>query len=214
MDRPMAWYGCEGVIYAEKSLANGDTVEQVFAKLTYNFNRQSIFRKLQSFAGVCGLYWKTSDAPTRVSIRGFLIECRDAELPLLSQVECRCIRIARKLLVISVYPVIEKRITEELQSAPELVRFVQPPTGFNESLDFEVRLHKTTFERLATLSEPELRIQLNDLETFENSIEPAFAEASKQSTLYQESSLTWFQSYGKGRHHFAFKNILRNCGIE
>jgi hypothetical protein len=213
MSRPLGWEGCEGAIFVEKSLANGETAQEIFAKLTRDFRDQSIFRKLQSFAAACVLHGKINDGPMKDSVRRFLDEHKDGDIPPLNQLECCFIRTVRKLLVTYAYSTIEDLFSEALKSAPELKRFVLPPTGFEESLEYELRVHAIVFEQLLTLSEPEIQKELVRLEQFENSLESAFVKASKESSLYKDASFTWFQSYGKEGRHFAFKNILHNAGI-
>jgi hypothetical protein len=103
MDSPLRWYGTEGVIYAEKSLSDGKSPEEVFDRLTADFERQSILRKLQSFAGVCALFKKSEAGPTKELMSKFLEKWQDRELPLLNKVECAWIRVVRKNLIISAY---------------------------------------------------------------------------------------------------------------
>jgi hypothetical protein len=207
MGQPNGW---AGVIFVEKCLADGRSPIEIFSKLTHDFDRQAIFRKLQSFAGVCALFNGAHDESIKTSLFNFLDKHRDIDLSLLNQVECAFIRVLRKRLIISAFPTLEEQIRTELQLVPELTRFVLPPTGFQESLRFEVSAHNAKFGQLLALSDCELRAELQRLEQIEVSLGPALEMASKDSILYRETSFTWFQDYGEGGKHFGFKNIFLN----
>jgi hypothetical protein len=204
MGRPLGWNGTEGVIYVEKSLAGGKSPEEIFSLLTADFNRQSIFRKLQSFAGVCALFKELEAGPAKMLMSKFLEEWSDANLPLLNKTECAWIRVVRKRLVISINSELEQKVHESLRSAPERVRFVLPPTGFNEALLYELAVHEETFRHLLGCTEAELKEELRAAELLESTLEAPFSKASTSSQLYRDLSLTWFQSYGQGGKHFAF----------
>jgi hypothetical protein len=215
MDFPMPPGGSEAQYFLNKSLANGKPPEDILGLLIRDFDRQSIFRKEQTFIGVCVLYKRIGDSAVRAKARGFLDQYKDADLPLLNQVECAHLRITRKVAVLSVYPQIRERINRELQSAPELVRLVRPPTAFDMSYPAEVELHRRTFEQLKLLSDADLHKLLESLLKMEGTIEQDYKSARAKLTGWEVQLVgSAFEHYGVGGRHYAFKNIMVNLGVE
>lgn len=212
MERPMGWMGTEGIIFVERSLDEGASGEDTFNKLTWDFDKQSIFRKQQSFAGACALYKKVS-GPAKLKIKNFIERHMSGELPALNQVECAWIRITRKHFIISVFPEIRKKFDAALQTAPEMIRFVAPPTGIQDIVNTELSLHTLNFQRIRGLSEADLNLELKEALKVEEELAKPLAEAEKGSALYRDSVFNWFESYGAGGKHFAFKNIFDNSKL-
>jgi hypothetical protein len=145
--------------------------------------------------------------------RAFFDRYKDAELPLVNQFECALLRLTRKYTILSVYPQQRRLIEKELETAPELVRFVRPPTALDRTFLFELATHRQMFERMKTLPEDMMRQWLAEILKTEASIETAFRqERSKLSN--SEKQVGRRESYGMGGRHYAFKNILVNLGIE
>jgi hypothetical protein len=206
MEKPLGWMGTEGVIFVDRSLSEGNSVTDIFDKLTNDYDKQSIFRKLQSFAGICALFKKanTSASP---EISEFIERHKSGELPLLNQVECAWIRVTRKVFIVSVFPEIRKKIEAALQRAPEMIRFVTPPSGIHGVISTELLIHARNFQRISALSEEELNVELANALQMEKDLVQPLAEAEKGSALYEDSVFDWFRSYGIHGKHFAFQNI-------
>ena len=132
---------------------------------------------------------------------------------MLDKLECAWLRVVRKNLVISSYPLIDKTLSESLRSAPELERFVLPPTGFNDALLYELAVHDGVFRQLLDYSEPDLESELRVIQTIEASLEESLRKAPKHSPIYRDSAFTWFEHYGVDGKHFAFKHIAENLEI-
>jgi hypothetical protein len=212
MDQPMGWMGCEGIIFVDKSLEDGSSIEEIFVKLTSDFDKQSIFRKQQTFAGACALYEKANE-PDKSRIKEFVQKHKSGNLPVLSQVECTWIRIVRKIFVIRVFPKLTEAIQTSLQTAPELVRFVLPPTGIQEVIQAELFIHGQIFEAIRNLPEEELNSELTKALKFEQDLAATFSQARKQTALYKDSVFNWFETYGIDGRHFAFGHIVQNLKL-
>ena len=215
MDSPLPTGCTEGQYFVTKSLANGTSPRDILAQLIADFDRQSIFRKNQTFVAVCTLYHRIDDPVFKESALSFLQQHKDGDLPLLTQVECAHLRLARKIAILAVYPKLKARIAKDLESAPELVRFVRPPNALEATYPFEIALHQRTFEELKGLSIEALQQRLERLLKLESAIEPGFLEARKTLTGWEaQIAGTGFEHYGVGGRHPTFKNMMINFGIE
>jgi hypothetical protein len=212
MELPFGWMGCEGIIFVDRSLEEGASAEDIFKKLTDDFDKQSIFRKQQTFAGACALYKKASE-PERSHMKEFIQKHKSGELSLLNQVECAWIRVVRKICIIWMFPKLTNTIQTSLQTAPEMIRCVLPPTGIQEVLNTEFFIHAQIFARIRDRSETELNSELTNALKIEQDLAGPLSQAEKESALYKDSVFSWFETYGSGGRHFAFKNILHNLGL-
>jgi hypothetical protein len=203
----------EGHYFVEKSLAAGVPAEKVFRKLTEDFDRQRIFRKLQSWVALCALWYRTQDDAVKASCRAFFDRYKDADLPLLNQVECALLRLTRKISILSLYPPLRQRLQKELATAPELIRFVRPPTAANLMYALELLQNHQMFEKIRVLSEAQLRDRLAELLKTEAGLEEDFWKA-RAALPDAEKEIGGFETYGVGGKPYAFKNILINCSLE
>jgi hypothetical protein len=203
----------EGHYFVKKSLATGVPAREIFRKLTEDFDGQRIFRKLQMFLAVRELYFQTGDADIRALCREFFDRYKDADLPLLNQVECALLRLARKISILSLYPPLRQRLQEAMATAPELIRFVRPPTALDLMYPVEILQNRQMFERIRTLSDAQLGDQLTELLKTEAGIEDNFRTA-RAKLSGSESQIGGFETYGVGGKHYAFKNMLIECGLE
>ena len=196
-------------IFARRSLQAGISEMQIFEKVTCDFDRQSIFRKMHSFHVVCILCQCTKDATVSEICWPFLNKHKEGELPILNQVECAFLRLTRKFFVISLYPELRARIQDEMATAPELERFVAPPNAFSRTLHVELDAHAQLFARITTASEEELRKMLQHFESREVQLDPHFSEARSrlQETEIQTGG---FEGYGLGGRHFYFGGLFRS----
>jgi hypothetical protein len=213
MDMPLRGGGrSEGRYYVDKSLAVGVRENDIFDKLTGDFDTQCIFRKLQSYRALCHLYHRTNDQSIKHRCLEFFRVHSDAELPLLSQVECAFLRVTRKISVLNVYPPLRDRLQQELKSASELVRFVNPPTAYSMLYPIELDQNRRIFAEIRGWSDERLRATLAELLKTEEKIETDFQTArSKLSDA--ERQMAGFEGYGLGGKHYAFKTMPPNLGI-
>jgi hypothetical protein len=197
MDLPFTANPTEGSFFVRKNLASNTPHAAILSQVIHDFDQQSIFRKEQSFDVACTLYQITDDASVKEACRSFLDKYKDGQLPLLNQAECAGLRVLRKLAILSLYPDLGQRIETFLQTAPEMVRFVQPPTAFEQVFPFEIEMHERLFSKLKGFTEPQLTRWLTDLMAIEQSIKAAFVEArSKLSD--SEQQICGFETYGVG----------------
>ena len=213
MDDPMPTGTNHAHYFLKKALAEGTPHNQVLHTLIHDFERQSIFRKEHTFLTVCFLYVHKDTASIKPEAKAFLDKYKDAELPLLNQVECALLRLTRKSNVLHEYPKLRERIALSMQSAPELVRFVERPSAFTLTYASEVELHHRSFERLQTLPDTELRKLLDLLLPLEAAMEGPFRSARKSLTDL-EHQILGFEIYGEGGKHYFFRGVLQNYGIE
>ena len=149
MDFPLgAGARTEGHYFVEKSLAAGLPANEIFRVLTEDFERQRMFRKLQTFVALCSLHNRTDDEAVKTSCRVFFDRYKDAELPLLNKVECALLRLTRKISVISFYPRLQQQLNRELATAPELIRFVRPPTAHSLMYPLEIWQNDQMFKKI------------------------------------------------------------------
>jgi len=203
----------EGTYFVVKSLAECVPADEVFRKLTFDFDRQSIFRKLQTFMALCALYRRMDDDALKHRCRSFFDHYKDAELPLLNQVECALLRLVRKVCVLSYYPPLRQRLQQELSTAPELIRFVNPPTAFALMYPFELQQNQLMFNNINKLADEELQRHLTQILQAEAKIEHDFWVARAKLTD-SERELGGLEGYGVGGKHYAFKNILITHSLE
>jgi hypothetical protein len=203
----------EGHYFVKKCLAAGMPPQDILRHLTDDFDGQGIFRKIQSFLAVRELYFQRADPDTRALCRAFFDRYKEGELPLLNQVECAFLRLTRKISVVSPYPPLRQRLASELATAPELIRFVRPPTPLDVMYPVEILQNRQMLERIRLMPEDELRNMLTELLKTETSIEADFRTARAQLS-HSESQIGGFEGYGVGGKHYAFKNILIECGLE
>jgi len=213
MDDPMPGGTTQAHYFVNKSFAQGEAPGEILSRLTRDYDRKSIFRKEQSFLAVCFLYLRTEDAVVMTEAKAFLDKYKDANLPLLNQVECALLRITRKSNVLRAYPALREKIALILQSAPELVRFVNPPSAFTMTYADEVESHHRTFEMLNRLSDLELEKLLSLLLPMEAAMEEEFQTARK-GLSDSERQVLGFEIYGDGGRHYFFRGVLHNYGIE
>ena len=213
MDLPFTARPTEGSCFVRKSLAANTPHAAILSQVIHDFDQQSIFRKEQSFDVACTIYQITEDASVKAACRTFFDKYKDGQLPLLNQAECAGLRVFRKLAVLSLYPDLRQRILIFLENAPEMVRFVQPPTAFEHVYPFEIELHDRLFSKLKGLAEPQLTRWLNELLTVEKAIEGAFVEA-RTKLSDSERQICGFETYGVGGSHYSFRNMLHTRNIE
>jgi hypothetical protein len=213
MDLPMHPGRTESSIYVSKSLAAGVPETQIFLAATQDFEQQSIFRKEQSFVVACILYQRTTDTGLKEACQMFFEQHKEGELPLINQVECALLRFIRKKAILSLYPEMRKQIVKELETAPEMVREVKPPTAFERIYPFELEMHHRMFEQIRQLPADTLRQTLAGLLSSEEAIDTQFWDA-REKLSNSEKQIGGFESYGAGGRHWSFKNMLHNFGIE
>jgi hypothetical protein len=212
MDLPLrAGPRSEGRYFVQKSLAAGATAQDVFDKLTEGFDRQPIFRKLQTWVAVRDLYFRSDQI--KALCREFFDLYKDADLPLLNQVECALLRLTRKISVLSLYPPLRQRLQQQLATAPELIRFVSPPTALGVMYPVELLHNRQMFKKIKVLTEAQLRDQLTELLKTEAAIEENFWTA-RANLPDSERQSGGFEGYGVGGKHYAFRNMLIECGLE
>jgi hypothetical protein len=213
MGDPMPGGTTQAHYFVSKSFDRGDSPRDTLVLLTRDYDRQSLFRKEQTFLAVCQIYLRTDEVEAMTEAKAFLDRYKDADLPWLNQAECALLRMARKCNVLRAYPKLREEIARALQSAPELIRFVSPPSAFTMTYGAEVELHHLIFEMLKQLSDAELEKLTGTLLPVEAAMEDEFREARKKLSD-SERQLLGFEIYGKGGKHYSFRNILHNCGIE
>jgi hypothetical protein len=197
----------------KKSRQQGYTDNEILRRLTQDFDRQNIFHKIQSFHGVAVLFQTTSDPALKATAGDFLRRYKEGNLPLLNQVECALLRLARKQNVLFLYPTLRPQIAKVLESAPEIERFVDPPNSYSLTYAAEVGQHHRSFEILATLPEEQLSSLLTQALDAEAKINDDFWDARKN-LADAEKQMLGFEIYGDEGRHYAFKGILGNMGIK
>lgn len=213
MDDPILTGTAHAHYFVKKAVAEGETPGKIVHQLIHDFDRQSIFRKEQTFLAVCLLYLHKDCAEIRPEAKAFFDKYKDADLPLLNQVECALLRANRKSNVLHEYPKVREQIARAMESAPELVRFVNRPSALSMSYGSEVELHHRTFEWLKLLSELDLQKLLGIILPAEAAIEEEF-KAARRKLSDSEIQVLGFEVYGDGGRHYFFRGVLHNYGIE
>jgi len=196
----------------KKSREHGYTDNEILRRLTQDFDRQNTFHKIQSFHGVAILFQTTSDAALKAAAGDFLRRYKEGNLPLLNQVECALLRLARKQNVLFLYPALRPQIAKVLESTPEIERFVDPPNSYSLTYAAEVGQHHRSFEILTTLPDEQLSSLLTQALEAEAKINDDFWTARKNLTD-AEKQMLGFEIYGDEGQHYAFEGILGNMGI-
>lgn len=195
-----------------KSKERGIPEIDVLRRLTEDFDRQNIFRKIQSFHAVAILFVRSLDPEVKAAAEEFLRAYKDGELPLLNQVECAALRLVRKRNVLFLYPELRPQIATILGSSPEIQRFVDPLNSYYLTYAGEVNQHHLSFEVLKGLSEEQLAALLKVLLDREAEVNKDFWKA-REKLPASEKQMLGFEIYGDDGRLYAFKGILRELGI-
>jgi len=206
MNLPLGGGKPEADYFVEKSFSE-DNSQELFTKLIDDWERQSIFRKGQTYVALCVLYKLCSERSTSGQIISFLFENRDKDLNLLNQVECLFLRITRKLLIIKAYPSFREEIKAYLENVPELIKFVHTPSALKETYFEEILFNSVHFRQLLTFDSKKLENLRRELEKVESQIETHF-QLARQSMTIDEIQHGGFEFYGLDRKHSAFRNIM------
>jgi hypothetical protein len=185
----------------------------LFSKVTGDFAQQGIFRKLQSWLALRELYFMTADQKVKGCCRKFFDLHKATQLPILNQVECTLLRLARKISVVHLYPALRERLQQELWTVPEFIRYVNPPTALSLIYPRELSENRRMFEKIKVLSDAELQDLLPKLLKAEAGIDEDFRTANANLPNSEKQQMG-FHTYGVGGKHYAFKNILIECGLE
>jgi hypothetical protein len=213
MNSPEVWGKSPSYYYVDRALSDGFTERDVFNTLYHDFDRQPIFRRIQSWIGIVHLYRRAKDNGVKEELKTAFRANRDGALPLIVQVDCVNLRLAYKLALITFHDPLSERLRVTLSSAPEIVRFVRPPTAVSEIHFAVTESHRESFPPLLHLTDHELEALLQKQEKIEASIEPIFKETRAKVPM-GDWPLTGYEYYGLGGHHYAFKNILRNLKVD
>ncbi len=147
-------------------------------------------------------------------LRGFGLKVRLAVRRFLDANQERALlRITRKNLIISLYPALRVKITEAMEVAPELVRFVRPPSALRISFGAELALHQRSFEQLKLVADETLQKWLPVLLKMEEQLEDAF-RAAREGLADDERQIGGLEFYGTGGKHYSFKNIVKNSSLD
>jgi hypothetical protein len=212
MDTPLTnGQNTEGHRFVEKSLISGLPALEIFNRLTSDFERQGIFRKIQTFVALCTLYRRADDIIQELC-QNFFDQYKDGELPLINQVECALLRWTRKSSTVSHYPLLRPRLQRQLESAPELIRFVRPPTVLEHLYPFELMQNHQMFAKIKDLSEQQLKNFLKLLLKIESEIENDY-ETAYSRLSDTEKQIGGFENYGMGGK-YPFFRILISRGLQ
>lgn len=213
MEFPLCPGKCEAQYYVDRKIANGVSLDSIFAEVTKDYDRQSIFRKEQSFVAACCLYIHSRDEMQRMRFLEFLHRHEEGDLPLLNEAECTILRVVRKTNIVNHYPELRTALQEQLATAPELVRYVRPPSSLDVTYPIELAMHRVTFAALLLLKDVTLANIVSSGTRYEESVAEAFSEARSKLKV-NEATIGGFEFYGVGGKHWSFKNILRHFRIE
>ena len=213
MDFPLREGISEAHIFIDKSLSTRLPEAEIFDQLTYDYEDQSIFRKEQSCVALCVLRQRAIDAAVKEKCRAFLERIEDGRLPLVNQVECAFLRVVRKISIISRYPALRGKIENQVKAAPVLERFMGSLSARDLSDDTELALHNLKFAELGSLTPKQLEKELSEILKTEKVMEDEFAAAHAMSAGSAPRA-GGFEHYGVNGRHRAFKNIIRDFGIE
>lgn len=114
---------------------------------------------------------------------------------------------------VALYPPLAERLRQQLMTAPELVRFVNPPNVAGQLYEWEIIEAFKTFEAVKVLKDEQLRRALDDLLEKEQAIELDF-QTAYIALPDSEKLMDGFAGYGAGGKNPGFRNILSVCGLE
>jgi hypothetical protein len=196
-------------VFARKYLQSGMPADEIFKKMSFDFDRQSILRKVNSYHVVCILCQINRDEAQKAIFWPFIQAHKDGQLPLLNQFECAFLRFTRKFFTLALYPRFREEIAKELASAPELERYVDPPNSLSRTLEMEIRAHDDFFLKISAAGDADLQNWLTTLLERERGLEARYVEARAQ--LHEsEQQLLGFECYGEGGRHYAFGGLFKS----
>lgn len=213
MNTPEIWGRSPSFYYVDRALSDGLSESDVLSSLFSDFDRQPIFLRIQCWIGMVHLYRCAKEQDVKDAIKAAFRDHRDKPLPLIVSVDCAALRLSYKSALIRFYEPTNELVRDALATAPELIRFVRPPTAVSHIHFVVTEMHRATFAQLLELSKEALEELLLHLENIEQLIEPKFVEAQAR-VPRGDWPMTSYEYYGVGGYHFAFKNILKNLDME
>jgi hypothetical protein len=210
MEFPGTAFKAEGPLYVEAALLQGETAQSIYNKLVADFDQQRMFRKCQTISALCTLSRRTDKKEVLDLCRTFFDYHKDRELPLVSQLECALLRVNRKMITLTQYPALRQKIEASLAFAPELVRFVNPPTVVDLTYAEELAQAIEMFARIKMLPDEPNRVSLANILRLEAEIEQQYRDASA-SLAPEDVIMDGRESIGL---YPMFKRILINRGFE
>jgi hypothetical protein len=213
MDSPMQGGPRQNAhFFVQNSLAAGTPEQTLFDRLAASFESGGIFRKQQSWLGLIDLWTRTKNDGIKKLCQEYFWRYGDAELPLITQVECAHLRVMRKITVVNIYPPLRQRLQQELATAPELTRFVGPPSAFSMMFDLEIHENRQWLATLRGFTEDRLKQELARMLEVEQKVDPDF-QSVRPNLPMAERQIGGFEGYGLGGKHYFFKNTLAERGI-
>lgn len=213
MNMPMGIGKPAGIHLVERSISEQRDLPSLFDLLTYDYERQSTFRKEHTFAALCEIFKRTELENLKNKVKAFLDANKDGTLSPLNRAECAAVRIVRKLFVIHAYEPLRSAIDASLTTAPEIIRFVRTPTALDYTLVAELMNHHAMFEQLLRLPDTELTALATALEAYEKTIDDAFRQAQLK-LRPNEHQIAGFETRGAGGRLWSLRILMSNFGVE
>jgi len=200
-------------VYYVMKLLDTENEENTFEKLISNYAKLSYFQKEHCFVGLRFLYQQTKDIKIQKNIKDFIVENMDKPLNPLNKAETLFLRCIRKIILIHIHPKLRNKINESLESAPEIIKFIDKPLASNYTYKDELIFHDNYFNFLKTLTEDKLNLIILELEKIENILEEDYKLAQKNIPDEEKDLLGGFATLGIGNKIWSLKNIATNMKI-
>jgi|GEM_PF-3901214 len=201
-----------GMIYVDKRLAAGNSAADILSELIVDFDTQPIFRMEQLYIAVCHLHSATTDAQVKADAKAFIDSKVGQQLSPLTLADCAVVRMLRKMATISAYPDLQKRIDKDLQTAPEIIRFVHTPSAAQTSYAIELKLRHGLFEQLKLMDDQKLGLFVQSVKALETKIDPEF-EAARAKLDQADRFVVTHEYFGHDGTHYALPIIAHNLNI-
>ena len=120
------------VCYVKRLLKQQISVDNIFELLVKGYEKQTVFRKQNTFAGLCELHNLTADVTAKEKIRQFIYDDNNRKMNAFNIAETVILRFCKKLLVITLYDPQQKWLETKINSLPEIIRFVNPPNPIDD----------------------------------------------------------------------------------
>lgn len=215
MEYPLRLGGVEAVPsvrYVRKHLEQQMSVKDILKRLTEGYEKQSIFRKQNTFAGLCELHNRISDEVGKQEIKKFLFDECNLKMNAFNKTEAAVLRVMKKVCMISLYDRFNKRIEEVKQNLPEIIRFVDPPTVIQKIYPVVLNSHQNILPSLRKSTEDSCGKLTQIIEGLEATIKQDW-ENVIQGIPNGQREIGGFEYCGLGENVDRLEAIVRNFNV-
>lgn len=215
MEYPFEMGGVEAVpavYYVRRLLEKEKSVDEIFDQLTSNYEKQTVFRKQNTFVGLCKLHGQTKKTCDKEKIKDFLFSKENLKMSAFNKAETAVLRINKKLFMVNLFGHIQKKLEAEIKHLPEIIRFVNPPNALQQINPDVLSVHRRILPGLRKRTEKSCEELAKEIEQMETSLEQEWRDVLHKISKGQRE-LFGVEYYGLGDNVDGLENIMENLKI-